>query len=248
MRYYQESNWTFSQRGFTLVEILMAMVIGTMILGAVYMATVEGHRASTGIEQKISVQEDVRAALDIMAMEIGMASYNPTWTTSQIWCNSDCGAAGTGILANKGIQTTAGFTSDKAITVEMDTNGLNGIGDPNEIITYVYDVANQQITRRANIDQTHCGNATSFIGDTAASTNRKRNVRVINNELGLNIFTYFDSTGTDITANLPNRIPDIRRIDITLAVVAADPDFQGQTRQMIHSTSVIPRNHAIQYY
>jgi prepilin-type N-terminal cleavage/methylation domain-containing protein len=246
MRYYQESNRTFNQRGFTLVEILMAMVIGTMILGAVYMATLEGHRASTGIEQKISVQEDVRAALDIMAMEIGMASYNPTWTTSNIWRSPACGGAGTGVLANKGIQTPTApsvtYVSNN-LTVEMDTNGLNGIGDPNEIITYSYDTVNQRITRNTN-----CGGSQPFIGDISTVSNRQRNVRVINNDLGLNIFTYFDSTGADITANLPARIPDVRRIDITLAVLAADPDFQGQTRQMIHSTSVIPRNHAIQYY
>jgi type IV pilus assembly protein PilW len=246
MRKEQECNRTFNQKGFTLVEILISMVIGTIILAAVYVATLEGHRASTGIEQKISVQEDVRAALNIMVMEIGMASYNPTRATNNIWLNPACGV---GVLAYKGIQTTAGFANN--ITVEMDRNGLNGIsvGDPNEIITYSYDTANQRITRKTNC----VGGGEPFIGDVVgagtAAANRQRNVRVINNELGVNIFTYFDGTGTEITAaNLPARIPDIRRIDITLAVVAADPDFQGQTRQMIHSTSVIPRNHAINYY
>src|SRR5664279_3621771 len=123
MRKDQECNRTFNQKGFTLVEILIAMVIGTIIMGAVYVATLEGHRASTGIEQKISVQEDVRAALNIMVMEIGMASYNPTRATNNIWRNPNCNNAGTGVLAYKGIQTIAGFAN--TITVEMDINGLS---------------------------------------------------------------------------------------------------------------------------
>jgi hypothetical protein len=60
------------------------------------------------------------------------------------------------------------------------------------------------------------------------------------------MFRYYDSAGNEITAaSLPINIPQIRRIDITIAVIAADPDFKGQTRQIIHTTSVIPRNHAV---
>jgi hypothetical protein len=171
-------------------------------------------------------------------MEIGMASYNPTRTTTNIWRNANCDPAGTGIPAYKGIQAATAST----MTIEMDNNGSNGVNDPNELITYTYDTANQRITRNT------CGGAQSFIGDSATASNRQRNVSVINNTLGINVFTYFDSAGNNITASLPARTPDIRRIDITLAVLATDPDFQGQTRQIIHSTSVIPRNHAIQYY
>lgn len=228
------------QKGFTLIEILMAMAIGTIVLGSIYMATLEGHRASTGIEQKISVQEDVRAAVDVMAMEISMASYNPTVTSNNIWSAANCGGTGSGNAAYRGIQTAGNYAN--SITVEMDTNGNGAIGDPNEIVTYTFDNVSKQITRSVN-----CGAAQAFIGDADTASNVQRNVRVINDTLGLNVFTYYDSTGADITATLPAGIPNIRRIDITLAVVATVPDVQGQTRQMIHSTSVIPRNHAIQF-
>ena len=234
----RRENTIKSSRGFTLVEVLLAMVIGTIILAAVYTATMEGHRASTGIEQKIAVQEDVRAALDIMAMEIGMASYNPKRSTG-LWRLPDCNTAGN--TSYKGIQTTATF--DRTITVEMDlnANGVISTADPNEIITYNYDTVAQRITRNTN-----CGGAQSFIGDVTAATNRQRNVRVVNNDLGIPLFRYFDSVGNEITtANLPTNTSKIRRIDITIAVIATDPDFQGQTRQIIHTTSVLPRNHAV---
>ena len=230
------NGWIGNTKGFTFIEVLLAMVIGTIILGGIYMATMEGHRASTGIEQKIAVQEDVRAALDIMAMEIGMASYNPT-RSKTLWLAADCGAAAN---AYKGIQTAANFAN--SITIETDLNANGIIAEPNELVTYTLDTVNQRITRKAG-----CGGvAQSFIGDVIAASNRQRNVRVVNSDLGITMFRYYDSAGNEIVAaNLPINIPQIRRIDITIAVIAADPDFKGQTRQIIHTTSVIPRNHAV---
>jgi len=50
------------------------------------------------------------------------------------------------------------------------TTGAN----PNEIIRYNYDMANQRITR-----ETNCGGAQPFLGDTVASGN-PRTVLVVN--------------------------------------------------------------------
>jgi YD repeat-containing protein len=122
----------------------------------------------------------------------------------------------------------------------MDIGESSSVGDnPNEVIAYVYDTANQRITR-----ETNCGGATSFLGDVPANP---RSVRVINNTLGIPVFRYFDGVGNEISAgNLPASIPNIRRIEISLAVETenVDPD-SGQRRRMTYSTSVIPRNHAI---
>jgi hypothetical protein len=70
---------------------------------------------------------------------------------------------------------------------------------------------------------------------------------MINNTLGIPAFRYFDGVGNEIlAASLPASIPNIRRIEITLAVETenVDPD-SGQRRRMTYSSSVIPRNHAI---
>ncbi|HOX94292.1 MAG TPA: hypothetical protein PKV09_05820, partial [Syntrophales bacterium] len=127
------------------------------------------------------------------------------------------------------------------ITVQMDISENSIIGDnANEIIRYAYDTANQRITRSTN-----CGGAQPFLGDAVANVNQ-RTVRVINNDLNISVFRYFNGTGTEIAAaSLPGSIPDIRRIDITLAVETehVDPNT-NQRRRLIYSTSVIPRNHA----
>lgn len=232
-------------KGFTLVEILFAITIGLLLLGAIYVAVQSGQRSSVAIEAKTSAQQDIRAALELMALEIGMASYNPRYEPNTIWRNAyDCVSAGT--PANKGIQQA----TQNSITVEMDirgnatdTDGDGVLDDPNEIISYVYDITNQRITRSTN-----CGPSFEFLGCTDAngdgrcdSNNTLRTVRVINNTLGIPVFQYFDGSG-NVTAN----IPDIRRMDITLAVETdmVDPNT-GQRKRMIYSTSVIPRNHSI---
>jgi hypothetical protein len=62
------------------------------------------------------------------------------------------------------------------------------------------------------------------------------------------VFRYYDDTGNLLRPNfeLPAAIPDIRRIQITLAIETEDIDPNTrQRRKLIYSTSVIPRNHAI---
>jgi prepilin-type N-terminal cleavage/methylation domain-containing protein len=250
-------------RGFTLVELMIAMGVTMGLLGAVYMAVNSAQRHSSAIERKVTAQQDVKPALNLMAMEIGMASYNPNYA-SGIWLNpTDCTAASVVPRDYKGIQEATA----NSITVEMDitntpnssgdctaTDGNGLLGDCNEIIRYEYlsGTTDLRITRetiRCASGTRTTGGAQSFLG---AETGNPRAVRVINNTAGtgntaIPVFRYYDGTGTEIvSAGLPAGIPNIRRIDITLAVETenVDPNTK-QRRRLIYSTSVIPRNHAI---
>jgi len=238
-------------KGFTLVEMVVAIAVAMGLLTAVYLAINSTQRHSSSIERKVTAQQDVKPALDIMALEIGMASYNPTFApiANNLWVNSTtCTSTGT-TQTYRGIQEATA----NSIAVEMDISGSgstpddgNGaLGEDNEIIRYDYDTANQRITRA-----TSCESAQSFLGGTVAG---QKTVRVINsgsNGLGIPIFRYYDGTGNEITVSgndLGGRIPDIRRIEIVLAVETENNDANtNQPRRLIYSTSVIPRNHAIQ--
>jgi len=47
---------------------------------------------------------------------------------------------------------------------------------------------------------------------------------------------------------MPAEIPRIRRIEIALVVESADADPRtGEPRRMTFSTSVMPRNHGVQF-
>ncbi len=237
-------------KGFTLIEILMAVFIGLILLGAIYVPVNSVQRSSTAMERKVAAQQDVRAALDVMAMEISMASYNPNFMLAGFWKNppTTLPACTTTSVnsAYKGIQEA----TPTSITVEMDIGANGKIGDNNnEIIRYSF--AKESIFRNAN-----CQGDVSFLGDDPAMPPGTRTVKVINDTQGVNngggkaaIFRYYDAKSpvTELYPDTnPNDIPNIRRIDITLAVSTeqVDPNSQ-QTKKMIYSTSVLVRNHVL---
>jgi len=241
-------------KGFTLVELMIAIGVTVVLMGAIYMAVNSAQRHSSAIERKVTAQQDIKPALDLMAMEIGMASYNPPTSSAPqqlLWVNppGGTGTCGSTVGANqscRGIQEA----TPNSIAVEMDISGPaagstsdGALGDPNETIRYNYVTGstNQYITRATNC----AGGNQPFLGNTSVNT---RAVRVINDTLGLPVFRYFNGTGTEIFPTTADQtpIPNIRRIDITLAVETehVDPNT-NQRRRLIYSTSVIPRNHAI---
>ena len=242
-----------NNKGFTLVELIVSMAVGLVVMGAIYAATEMGQRSSVAVERKIVAQQDARAALDIMALEIGMASFNPNFATG-IWVygpnTGTCGST-SGYQAYKGIQEATAHS----ITVEMDIHGDTLLScssphgppdgdiavdchDPNEIIRYHYDAVNKYITR-----ETNCGGGQAFLGD---QTGNPRDVQVVN-PVSVPLFTYYDGQDVQIPyANLPASIPDIRRIRITLFVDTEAIDRSlNRRRRTISSTSIIPRNHAL---
>ena len=226
-----------NSRGFTLVEILFAVAIGVIVIGAGYVAMISGQRSSVGIEQKVVAQQDVRSTLEIMSMEIGMASFNPNFVTG-IWINPVGCAIPSANQGYRGIQEATLNT----ITVEMDIQESGIVGDnTNEVIAYAYDIPNRRITRSTN-----CGNAEPILGRTVAAPG---SVRVMNSDLNIPVFRYFNGVGTEIPGNptvSAAEIPNIRRIDITLAIETQDVDPNTrQPRTMVYSNSVIARNHAI---
>jgi type IV pilus assembly protein PilW len=231
-------------RGFTLVELVMAIAVGLVLLAAVWTAVWSGQRSSVGIERKVSTNQDARNALEIMATEVRMASFNPLATVN-LWRNpGDCSVSGTQNW--KGIQEATAT----AITVEMDLEPDGNCGNAaGEIIRYEYDAANLRLNRETITCTAGVRSPLallSFLGPIAGQPD-VRTVEVANGALP--VFRYFDGAGTEISyANLPNDIPRIRRIEIALLVRSADVDpSTGQKRQMAYSTSVVPRNHGIQF-
>ena len=226
------------RRGFTLVELLIAMAAGTVIIAAVYSAMNLALRFSANTDRKVITQQDTRAVLDLMAMEIRMASYNPTnniptntWgNPSTLVCMPSLALAP---ITFKGIKSATA----NSIAVAMDLNGDGVIGPPgtNEYIVYSYDGADT-ITRSVS-----CGNNFAILGGTAPFTN-VRNAAVL--PIPIPLFQYFDRNDQP-TALIPN----IRRIQITIVTdtLANDTTQTGtpRPRRMIYSTSVIVRNHAL---
>ena len=236
-----------TRNGFTLIEILIALVVGMLMMVGVYSVVTLTQKSSAGMDRRIIAQKDVRSGLDLMALEIRMASYNSSLDNT-IWRSAaDCTAAAAS-PTYKGIQVATPFR----IVIEMDANDnsvINGTAtNPNEIIEYNYDAANLRVTRKTN-----CGNALPFLGDTVAS-GRPRIIRVMNDLNSNNayddgvdvpVFRYYDYNNNLIApGSLPAQIPLINTVEITLVADTEDIDPTTHARRrIVYSTRVIPRNH-----
>jgi type IV pilus assembly protein PilW len=112
--------------GFTLINLLVSMGISGIALSAVTTTFVSQSQSYDAQEQIVEMQQNARAAMDIMTREIRMAGYSPT------------GASLVGVH----------YHSDK-IHIRADITGDGDINDPNEDIKYSYDSANLRIERDA---------------------------------------------------------------------------------------------------
>lgn len=147
------------ERGFSLVELLVAMAISGIILGSLYSVFIIQNKTLKIQEQITEMVENVRAAVDLISREIRMAGYNPT------------GASFTGLTYHAG-----------EIQIRADLNGNGTLGDENEQITYAYDSVYYRINRNnGNGNQAFAENIQEFLftyldsnGQVTTSTNQIR--------------------------------------------------------------------------
>ncbi len=114
------------QRGFTLVELLVSMLLTFIVMGAIYSVfRVQTHTVKAQ-ENRMEAQEYARAVLDLMVREIRNAGYFPVGACTTSPAN------------------TSGIVSADAQTFQFvyDANALNGCADADENITYAFDTTN----------------------------------------------------------------------------------------------------------
>ena len=230
------------EKGFTLFELVIALGISVFILAAVYASVNMAQRSSTSVTRRVTSQQDARAILDIMAMEIRMASFNSnapavgsTWSTIPYGENLSLTTAPT--ISNKGIQ----IAGANQIHISMDLNRDGKIGDvvkedgsvvdvPNEHILYTYNSATNAIYRNVS----NGGNQPILGGSEDAET------KVINDE-STPLFQYFDRD-----ENLTTSIADIRRIRINIIAQTKIKDMlTGNVRVIPYTTDVLVKNHVL---
>ena len=136
--------------GFTLVELLVSTAISLVVLAAIAGTFTAQTRQNSAEEQLGQMQQNVRAALDLMMREVQMAKYDPAAT-----------AFPTGTF---GVTYSS---SQLQIKSDLDGNGtLDTISSGTvENIVYAYDSTNLRITRQlgsAGTAQVLADNITAF--------------------------------------------------------------------------------------
>jgi type IV pilus assembly protein PilW len=111
--------------GFTIIELLIAIAIMGIIIGAMFSFSI-AQRKYFSVQEEISeMTQNTRAAMDMITGELAMAGYSP----------SDAAAF-------SGISYSA-----SQLQIYADLNGDGDRTDPNENIIYTYDTSNKRILR-----------------------------------------------------------------------------------------------------
>ena len=210
------------KRGFSMIELLIAMAVGLIVLAAAYQFFISQNKAYKVQEQVAEMQQNVRAAMETMVRELRMAGFD-NFNATKI--------AGIVSANDNSIHFTQNLTQTNPPYVPDTDND-----DPNEDVTYY--LGSQScplcLIRKAR-ERTSPTDASGLIEAPLAE-----NIQSIT-------FRYFDANNsllsTPVTAS--DR-PNIRKIEVTLKGKTSkpDPDYSqnGGYRFYELTSQVVPRN------
>jgi prepilin-type N-terminal cleavage/methylation domain-containing protein len=79
-----KTQWIFKQKGVTLIELLVALVIFGIVIGAIYRLFIVQTNAYTVQDQVVEVQQSVRSTMEIMLRDLRMTGFDDDSTTSTV--------------------------------------------------------------------------------------------------------------------------------------------------------------------
>ena len=121
-----------TQRGLTILELLIALSLSVLTLGAALSIYLSQVRTQTLQDNVITLQADLRSAEDLLAREIRMAGYDPAGVNTDEDPSNDF----------RGVEV-----QNNQLVIHADLNGNGMLGDPHETITYSYDQGTETLRR-----------------------------------------------------------------------------------------------------
>ncbi len=192
-----------AESGFTLIEIMIAMLISVVVIAGIYSAYSNQLESYTAQEQVAVMQQNIRSAMMVMTRDIREAGCDPTES------------------ANAGIITaTMGqiqFTRDIAGDPTAPNNGDGALDDTNENITFGFSTA-LDVDGNGISDGGTPGADWSVAGNFGRDTNTGGGFQPISENVDAVEFNYILSDGTSSTAPSPSIINNIRAVQVSMLV------------------------------
>lgn len=118
------------QKGFTLIELLISMVVGLVVIAAIYGIYTTQNKELSRQEQIAEMQQNARIAIYMISNELVMAGYGPQTLRRCVGSVSATNAPCVGI--------TAANANSVSFTTDLNGNGVTtaDTSNPNENITY----------------------------------------------------------------------------------------------------------------
>lgn len=145
-----------NNRGLTLIELMIVLVLSLMLMGAVYLTFQLQHNSGRAQTQVAATQQDIRAAMDIIAMDIMHAGLSQDPATNI-----------------QGIPT--GTSGSGTLQLQMDNDNDGVAASPDELVTYQLVNGNlERIDENAGVTQVLARNVTDlgfrYLGRTAGNS------------------------------------------------------------------------------
>lgn len=210
---------TRPDNGFTLAELLVALGLGSVVLGIMVAFFMNLIRSSIAQNAAALAQHSARAGVEHIVDDLRMAGLDPLKT------------AGAGIEEISSLGSKVRFTSDRC-DQPINSSGCDkpapdgDVDDQSEEVTYVYDAGRRALRRcfyESTPNRTTCVNLIE---------------KVVANPDGIPLFTFLDGENNEVTDNLERG--RIRMVILTLTV--EEPAGIKKTMSRTYSSRVSLRN------
>ncbi|MFO7784801.1 MAG: PilW family protein [Thermodesulfobacteriota bacterium] len=121
------------EQGFTLTELLVAMVLAGIVTASLYSAHLTQQRAYKTTEDVTGVQQNLRSAMYFVEKDLRMAGYDPREK---------------GLFGFEGINS---YSQDH-VKFSLDQNENGAKDDSNDYIQYEFNAADNTLRRKVGVD------------------------------------------------------------------------------------------------
>ena len=216
--------YSSKSRGFSLVELMVALALSSIIMGIIYASYQAQLRSQLTQQQVVEMQQNARAAMFAMEREIRLAGYDPTDSGFPQITSAQTGSITFSMDINNGVDDDLDGTTD-----EFDERGQPNVdGDTNDNL--------EQITYRLSNDAGGDGIADGL--DCNLERQYWDGAAMQTDDISLNIdvlnFVYLDENGNDLIvgSSVPaGQLADIRSVQISIVARAGENPRYGLPNQ-----------------
>ncbi len=171
------SQWIVKQKGATLIELLVALVICAIVIAAIYRLFIVQTRAYTVQDQVVEVQQTVRSAMEILLRDLRMTGYDDDSIASTVTIGTPIP-----VIADNSITVCyeynlqgyqVAYWTDASLTLFRQQT-VNGVAQPADIL--LQNVNNLAFTY--GIDTDEDGDVDSWVASAGVGTSKVIAVRV----------------------------------------------------------------------
>ena len=195
---------SLNKKGVTLIELLVALVIGGIVVAGIYRVFIAQSKAYSIQDQVVEVQQSIRSAMEILLRDLRMAGYNGNSTPSKLLDAIFPGDLNKIVMNDavrieyliNGVQNTMVFYRNAgALMEDLYVGGIQQAGYPTALLenvdalTFTYGVDG-----RIGLDETQDGTIDDIDGDgnidsadfVSAATANGANLNIIAVQVALN--------------------------------------------------------------